>query len=60
MFEKIIEAIKRSIGNQAIVQDLRVSQWNVSKEEHFINSSHFYYTKKCTSGACCHWRMGTQ
>ena len=37
MFEEIIEAIKRSIGNQAILQDLRISQGNVLKEEHFMN-----------------------
>jgi len=41
MLEEIIEAIKRSIGNQAILQDLRISQENVLKEEHFMNSSHF-------------------
>lgn len=41
VFEKIIEAIKRSIGNQATLQYLRVSQRNIFKEEHFIDLSHF-------------------
>lgn len=36
MIEEIIEAIKWSIENQAILQDLRVSQWNILKEDHFL------------------------
>lgn len=50
MIEEIIEAVKRSIRNQAILRNLRVSQWSIEKKTVFIGSSYFDGTKSRSSG----------